>query len=44
MDAEIYIDNNSFIHRLDPRVKISYSSDLVCLAISGPLWMLPITV
>ena len=22
MDAEIYIDNNSFIHRLDPRVKI----------------------
>jgi energy-coupling factor transport system permease protein len=46
MDAEIYIDNNSFIHRLDPRVKIIIFllTFVAILLFQNPLWMLPITV
>ena len=46
MDAEIYIDNNSFIHRLDPRVKIIIFllTFVAILLFQDPLWMLPITV
>jgi energy-coupling factor transport system permease protein len=44
MDAEIYIDNNSFIHRLDPRVKIIIFllTFVAILLFENPLWMLPI--
>ena len=46
MDAEIYIDNNSFIHRLDPRVKIIIFllTFVAILLFENPLWMLPIAV
>ena len=46
MDAEIYIDNNSFIHRLDPRIKIInfLLTFIAILLFQNPLWMLPITV
>jgi energy-coupling factor transport system permease protein len=46
MDAEIYIDNNSFIHRLDPRVKIItfLLTFVAILLFENPLWMLPIAV
>lgn len=46
MDAEIYIDNNSFIHGLDPRVKIILFllTFVAILLFENPLWMLPITV
>jgi energy-coupling factor transport system permease protein len=46
MDAEIYIDNNSFIHRLDPRVKIIVFllTFVAILLFQNPLWMLPITI
>lgn len=46
MDAEIYIDNNSFIHRLDPRVKIInfLLTFVAILLFQNPLWMLPVTV
>ncbi|MBW6466199.1 MAG: energy-coupling factor transporter transmembrane protein EcfT [Brevefilum sp.] len=46
MDAEIYLDNNSFIHRLDPRVKIIIFllTFVAILLFQNPLWMLPITV
>lgn len=46
MDAEIYLDNNSFIHRLDPRVKIiTFLLTFVALLLfENPLWMIPITV
>jgi energy-coupling factor transport system permease protein len=46
MDAEIYIDNNSFIHRLDPRVKIIIFllTFVAILLFQNPLWMLPIAV
>ncbi len=44
MDAEIYLDNNSFIHRLDPRVKIItfLLTFVAILLFENPLWMLPI--
>jgi energy-coupling factor transport system permease protein len=46
MDAEIYIDNNSFIHRLDPRVKIIIFllTFVAILLFENPLWMIPITI
>lgn len=46
MDAEIYIDNNSFIHRLDPRVKILIFllTFVAILLFENPLWMIPITI
>jgi energy-coupling factor transport system permease protein len=46
MDSEIYIDNNSFIHRLDPRVKIIIFllTFVAILLFQNPLWMMPITV
>jgi len=46
MDSEIYIDNNSFIHRLDPRVKIIIFllTFVAILLFQNPLWMLPITL
>jgi len=45
MDAEIYLDNNSFIHRLDPRTKITtfLLTFVAILLFENPLWMLPIT-
>lgn len=45
MDAEIYLDNNSFIHRLDPRTKITIFllTFVAILLFEDPLWMLPIT-
>jgi energy-coupling factor transport system permease protein len=44
MDAEIYLDNNSFIHRLDPRTKITtfLLTFVAILLFEDPLWMLPI--
>jgi len=46
MDSEIYLDNNSFIHRLDPRVKIIVFllTFVAILLFENPLWMLPITI
>jgi energy-coupling factor transport system permease protein len=43
MDAEIYLDNDSFIHRLDPRTKITtfLLSFVAILLFEDPLWMLP---
>lgn len=44
MDAEIYLDNNSFIHRLDPRTKITtfLLTFVAILLYENPLWMLPV--
>lgn len=44
MDAEIYLDNNSFIHRLDPRTKITtfLLTFVAILLYEDPLWMLPV--
>lgn len=44
MDAEIYIDNNSFFHRLDPRTKITtfLLTFVAILLFENPLWMLPV--
>ncbi|MBI9050834.1 MAG: energy-coupling factor transporter transmembrane protein EcfT [Anaerolineaceae bacterium] len=44
MDAELYIDNNSFIHRLDPRTKITVFllTFVAILLFEDPLWMLPV--
>jgi energy-coupling factor transport system permease protein len=44
MDAEIYLNNNSFIHRLDPRTKILVflMSFVALLLFEDPLWMLPV--
>jgi len=46
MDAEIYLDNNSFIHRLDPRTKIIVFllTFVAILLFQNPLWMLPVTL
>lgn len=46
MDGEIYLDNNSFIHRLDPRVKIIVFllTFVAILLFEDPLWMMPVTV
>ena len=44
MDAELYLDNNSFIHRLDPRTKIMVFllSFVAILLFQNPLFMLPV--
>lgn len=44
MDSEIYLDRNSFIHRLDARTKIIIFllSFVAVLQFDSPLWMLPI--
>ena len=44
MDAELYLDNNSFIHRLDPRSKIMVFllSFVAILLFQNPLFMLPV--
>jgi len=44
MDAEIYLDNNSFIHRMDPRTKILVflMTFVALLLFEDPLWMLPV--
>jgi energy-coupling factor transport system permease protein len=44
MDAEIYLDINSFIHRLDPRTKITtfLLTFIAILLYENPLWMLPV--
>lgn len=44
MDAELYLDNNSFIHRLDPRTKIIIFllSFVAILLFQNPVWMLPV--
>jgi energy-coupling factor transport system permease protein len=46
MDAEIYLDNNSFIHRLDPRTKITtfLLTFVAILLYEDPLWMLPVAI
>lgn len=46
MDSEIYLDNNSFIHRLDPRVKIIVFllTFVAILLFQDPIWMIPITI
>mgnify|MGYP001048373591 CR=1 FL=1 len=46
MDAEMYINANSFIHRLDPRVKIVtfLLTFVAILLFQDPLWMLPIAI
>ncbi len=45
MDAEIYLDNNSVIHRFDPRTKIItfLLTFVAILLFENPLWMLPVT-
>lgn len=45
MDSEIFIDNNSFIHRLDPRTKITIFllTFVAILLFENPLWMMPVT-
>jgi energy-coupling factor transport system permease protein len=45
MDSEIFIDNNSWIHRLDPRTKITtfLLTFVAILLFEDPLWMLPVT-
>ncbi|MDD5369970.1 MAG: energy-coupling factor transporter transmembrane component T [Anaerolineaceae bacterium] len=44
MDAEIYLDRNTFIHRLDPRTKITtfLLTFVAILLFRNPLWMLPV--
>jgi energy-coupling factor transport system permease protein len=44
MDAEIYLDNNSFIHRLDPRTKIItfLLTFVAILLFQDPIWMIPV--
>jgi len=44
MDSEIYLDNNSFIHRLDPRTKITtfLLTFVAILLYEDPVWMLPV--
>lgn len=44
MNAEIYLDNNSTLHRLDPRTKITtfLLTFVAILLFENPLWMLPI--
>jgi energy-coupling factor transport system permease protein len=43
MDAEIYLDYNTFMHRLDPRVKITLFLIIFIgvLQFEHPLWLLP---
>jgi energy-coupling factor transport system permease protein len=44
MDAELFLDNNSFIHKLDPRTKILVFllSFVAILLFQNPLWMMPV--
>ncbi len=44
MDAEIYLDNKSSIHRLDPRTKIVVFllAFVAILLFENPLWMIPV--
>ena len=44
MDAEVYLDNKSFIHRLDPRTKITtfLLTFVAILLFEDPFWMLPV--
>ena len=44
MDAELYLDNKSFIHRLDPRTKIIIFllTFVAILLFEDPLWMMPV--
>jgi energy-coupling factor transport system permease protein len=44
MDAELYLDNNSWLHRLDPRTKITVFllTFVAILLFEDPLWMLPV--
>ena len=46
MDAEIYLDNNSFIHRLDPRTKILtfLMTFVAILLFQDPVWMVLVAV
>lgn len=43
MDAEIYLDYNTFIHRLDPRTKllVFLIIFIAVLQFENPLWLLP---
>lgn len=46
MNSELYLDRNSFIHRLDARTKIIIFalSFIAIILFDNPLWMLPLTV
>jgi energy-coupling factor transport system permease protein len=46
MDSELYLDRDSFIHRLDARTKILLFalSFVAIILFNNPLWMLPLTV
>ena len=46
MESEIYLDLNTFFHRLDPRTKIFIllSAFVVILYFEHPLWVLPISL
>lgn len=46
MESEIYLDRNTFFHRLDPRTKILILlTTFVCiLYFQNPLWVMPISV
>ena len=46
MDQEIYLDRNTFFHRLDPRTKILILvvAFVVILYFDNPLWVLPLSL
>ncbi|MEA3309432.1 MAG: energy-coupling factor transporter transmembrane component T [Chloroflexota bacterium] len=45
MDAEIYLDLDTFVHRLDPRTKlfVLLTSFVLILYFYNPLWVLPLS-
>ena len=45
MDSEIYLDRDTFIHRLDPRTKLfmMLTAFVVLLYFQDPLWVLPLS-
>jgi energy-coupling factor transport system permease protein len=45
MDQEIYLDRNTFFHRLDPRTKIAILlvAFVVILYFDNPFWVLPVS-
>jgi energy-coupling factor transport system permease protein len=46
MDQEIYLDRNTFFHRLDPRTKIFILASLLVMILyfQHPLWILPVSL
>lgn len=46
MDSELYLDLNTFVHRLDPRTKIFFFVTVFAsiIFIDNPVWLLPMTI